>query len=75
MPNFFSAFNLSQLAAGVAEKALLMLPMVLLIIAREIDLSVASILALTSVLLGPAAAGRCADRCYACDRDCWPAAC
>lgn len=52
VPSFFSAFNLSQLAAGVAEKALLALPMVLLIIAREIDLSVASILALTSVALG-----------------------
>lgn len=51
-PNFLSAFNLSQLAAGVAEKALLVLPMVLLIIAREIDLSVASILALSSVVLG-----------------------
>ena len=46
------AFNLSQLAAGVAEKALLVLPMVLLIIAREIDLSVACILALTSVVFG-----------------------
>jgi rhamnose transport system permease protein len=52
VPNFFSTFNLSQLAAGVAEKALLVLPMVLLIIAREIDLSVASILALTSVVFG-----------------------
>ena len=52
VPNFLSAFNLSQLAAGVAEKALLVLPMVLLIVAREIDLSVASILALTSVALG-----------------------
>lgn len=51
-PNFLSAFNLSQLAAGVAEKALLVLPMVMLIIAREIDLSVASILALSSVVLG-----------------------
>ena len=46
MPNFATAFNLSQAAAGVSEKALLVLPMVLLIIAREIDLSVASILAL-----------------------------
>ncbi len=52
VPNFASSFNLSQLAAGVAEKALLVLPMVLLIIAREIDLSVASILALTSVVFG-----------------------
>lgn len=52
VPNFLSAFNLSQLAAGMAEKALLVLPMVMLIIAREIDLSVASTLALTSVLFG-----------------------
>ena len=52
VPNFLSAFNLSQLAAGMAEKALLVLPMVMLIIAREIDLSVASILALTSVIFG-----------------------
>ena len=52
MPNFTSAFNLSQAAAGVSEKALLVLPLVLLIIAREIDLSIASILALTSVVLG-----------------------
>jgi rhamnose transport system permease protein len=52
VPNFASPFNLSQLAAGMAEKALLVLPMVLLIIAREIDLSVASILALSSVTFG-----------------------
>jgi rhamnose transport system permease protein len=52
VPNFLTAFNLSQLAAGVAEKSLLVLPMVLLIVAREIDLSVASILALSSVTLG-----------------------
>jgi rhamnose transport system permease protein len=51
-PNFTSTFNLSQLAASAAEKALLVLPMVLLIIAREIDLSVASVLALTSVVFG-----------------------
>jgi fructose transport system permease protein len=52
VPNFATAFNLSQAAAGVSEKALLALPLVLLIIAREIDLSVASILALASVVLG-----------------------
>src|ERR1700720_2158120 len=46
VPHFASAFNLSQAAAGVSEKAILLLPMALLIIAREIDLSVASILAL-----------------------------
>jgi rhamnose transport system permease protein len=52
VPHFASPFNLSQAAAGVSEKALLLLPMALLIIAREIDLSVSSILALSSVVLG-----------------------
>ncbi len=50
--NFTSGFNLSQLAASVSEKALLILPMALLIIAREIDLSIASVLALCSVVFG-----------------------
>jgi rhamnose transport system permease protein len=49
---FANTFNISQAAAGMSEKALIVLPMVMLIVAREIDLSVASILALTSVLLG-----------------------
>jgi rhamnose transport system permease protein len=52
VPHFASPFNLAQAAAGVSEKAMLLLPMTLLIIAREIDLSVASILALSSVVLG-----------------------
>lgn len=52
VPGFFSSFNISQAIAGVSEKALIVLPMVMLIIAREIDLSVASMLALTSVVLG-----------------------
>ena len=52
VPSFFTSFNLSQVAASAAEKSLLVLPMVLLIIAREIDLSVASILALASVCFG-----------------------
>ncbi len=52
IPNFLSAFNLSQLAASASEKALLILPMTLLIIAREIDLSIASVLALSSVVFG-----------------------
>jgi len=52
VPNFASGFNLSQAAAGISEKALLVLPMALLIIAREIDLSIASMLALSSVVLG-----------------------
>jgi len=49
---FATEFNISQLAAGVSEKALIVLPMVLLIICREIDLSVASMLALCSVIFG-----------------------
>lgn len=52
VPHFATAFNISQAAAGISERALLVLPMVLLIIAREIDLSVASTLALSSVALG-----------------------
>jgi rhamnose transport system permease protein len=52
VPNFLTAFNISQAIAGVSERALIMLPMVMLIVAREIDLSVASILALSSVVFG-----------------------
>lgn len=52
VPNFATGFNISQAIAGMSERALILLPMVLLIIAREIDLSVSSILALTSVIFG-----------------------
>jgi rhamnose transport system permease protein len=52
VPNFLSLFNISEAIAGASERALIVLPMVLLIIARQIDLSVASILALTSVIFG-----------------------
>ncbi len=52
VPHFATSFNISQAAAGISERALLVLPMVLLIVAREIDLSVASTLALSSVVLG-----------------------
>ena len=52
VPNFATSFNISQAIAGVSEKALLVLPMALLMITREIDLSVASMLALSSVVLG-----------------------
>ena len=52
VPHFATAFNISQAMAGISERALLVLPMVLLIIGREIDLSVASTLALSSVVLG-----------------------
>lgn len=50
--HFGSAFNISQMIAGVSERALIVLPMMLLLITRDIDLSVASILALTSVIMG-----------------------
>ena len=52
VPNFATTTNLSQAASTMAEKALLVLPMALLIICREIDLSVASQLALCSVVFG-----------------------
>src|SRR5215469_17685114 len=54
VPGFATSFNISQAIAGMSEKALIVLPMVLLIIAREIDLSVASMLALSSVVFGVA---------------------
>jgi rhamnose transport system permease protein len=54
VPNFVTSFNLSQTIAGASERALIVLPMTLLIIAREIDISVASILALSSVVFGVA---------------------
>ena len=50
--NFGSAFNISQMIAVVSERALIVLPMMLLLITRDIDLSVASTLALTSVIMG-----------------------
>ena len=52
VPNFATNFNVSQAIAGVSERALIVLPMAFLIIAREIDLSVASILSLSSVVFG-----------------------
>lgn len=52
VPNFGTAFNISQVIAGVSERALIVLPMMLLLVTRDIDLSVASTLALTSVILG-----------------------
>jgi len=52
VPGFATSFNISQAIAGMSEKALIVLPMVMLIVAREIDLSVASILALSSVIFG-----------------------
>jgi len=49
---FFTPINLSNLAANLSEIALIALTMTLLVIAAEIDLSVASILGMTSALIG-----------------------
>jgi rhamnose transport system permease protein len=49
---FSSSTNLSLATAGISEVALMVVPLALLVIAREIDLSVASIAGLASVTLG-----------------------
>ncbi|MGC8469632.1 MAG: ABC transporter permease, partial [Acetobacteraceae bacterium] len=51
-PAFLTPDNLSNLAANLSEIALMSLPMTLLIVAAEIDLSVASVLGMSSCLLG-----------------------
>lgn len=51
-PHFLTAPNLSDAASNLSEKALMLLPMIALIIAREIDLSVASTAGLASVVVG-----------------------
>jgi rhamnose transport system permease protein len=52
-PYFLSSFNLEDaLPSNIMEIAIMALPMTLIIIAGEIDLSVASLLGLTSVVLG-----------------------
>jgi rhamnose transport system permease protein len=55
-PYFLDPWNLSDATFNFTEKAIIALPMALLIIAREIDLSVAAIIALASTLMGAAAA-------------------
>jgi rhamnose transport system permease protein len=54
-PYFLDPWSLSDLTFNFTEKALIALPMALLIIAGEIDLSVAAIMALASTLMGLAA--------------------
>jgi rhamnose transport system permease protein len=51
-PYFLNAWSLSDLTFNFTEKAIIALAMALLIIAGEIDLSVASIIALASTLMG-----------------------
>ncbi|MGH2535075.1 MAG: ABC transporter permease [Thermomicrobiales bacterium] len=49
---FFRGSNFTLIAGSTMEKAIMALPMALIIIAGEIDLSVASILGLSSAVLG-----------------------
>ena len=52
LDNFLDLHNLFDSTANFSEKALIALPMALLIICREIDISVAGTLALSSVAMG-----------------------
>lgn len=54
-PYFLDPWNLSDATFNFTEKAIVALPLAMLIICREIDLSVASIIALASVSMGLAA--------------------
>lgn len=54
-PYFLNAWNLSDATFNFTEKAIIAFAMALLIIAGEIDLSVASIIALSSTAMGAAA--------------------
>ena len=51
-PGFASGVNFAMSLAVMSEKALLVLPLVVLVIAREIDISVASVAALSSSVSG-----------------------
>jgi rhamnose transport system permease protein len=52
LPHFLDPYNLLDGTSNFSEKALIALPMALLIICREIDISVAGTLALSSVAMG-----------------------
>ena len=49
---FLSSYNLFTICTNIGDLAIMALPMTLIIITGEIDLSVASILALSAELLG-----------------------
>src|SRR5260370_12414363 len=51
-PYFLSGFNFNALTSNTMEIAIMALPMTLIIISGEIDLSVGSVLGLSSVVLG-----------------------
>jgi rhamnose transport system permease protein len=52
LPHFLDLYNLLDGTSNFSEKALIALPMALLVICREIDISVAGTLALSSVAMG-----------------------
>jgi rhamnose transport system permease protein len=54
-PYFLDLYNLSDMTQNFSEKAIIALGMALLILTREIDLSVAAIVALASLAIGYAA--------------------
>lgn len=54
-PYFLDIYNLLDATQNISEKALIVLTMTLVIISREIDISVASIIVLSAVLMGAAA--------------------
>jgi rhamnose transport system permease protein len=51
-PDFLDADNITDATFNFAEKAIVALPMALLILVREIDISVASIIALAALVIG-----------------------
>lgn len=55
-PYFLDLYNLADATYNFSEKAIIALPMALLILVREIDLSVAAIVALAALGVGSAAA-------------------
>ena len=55
-PYFLDIYNLSDATFNFSEKAIIALAMALLIIARDIDLSVAAIIAVASLAMGEASA-------------------
>ena len=54
LPHFLDFYNLADSTFNFSEKALIALPMALLIICREIDISVSAVIALSSVAMGVA---------------------
>ena len=53
-PGYLSTFNVESAIGVMGEKALMILPLTLLIVAREIDISVASVAALSACCAGEA---------------------